>query len=434
MLRAFHPEELEKNNAPLEIAVRKLKGRYTNDITLNLVNTAGQLFVEELANRAGDAIVDAVIPSAAVISGAAAVLKAMGFDPTSNQEYSILIDINAQHVLRNACFLLPDNHYQSEEQTEEYRLAVLFFLLSCRETFRAANQVAASTGVPGDYYDDRIETIESVLNLFYAAARSRQFDSFSGIDDTIGQSRSAIDESGIIRTAGTLTEEEAIALLQKPDPAVPAAPASPPLSVLEEHASVMANFILNHYKEYMNWNTGNEILLIDLTNSGLPELVFASFSPSGGSSIDHIVSFYNNAGCSISEELFPIAASPIPALNQDGQLCFTTWEIPGPGEHENVKENFFSKYGSVMEYTFGPKETSDQEGVHIPIYSKKVEWDTPEQAEKLYTYFPDKPLILYTQDHGLDGTLWNKPLAEENDTFEELYRLILNDLTAGQNQ
>ncbi len=211
MLRAFDPAGTGEKNAPLERAVRNLKGRYTNDVTLNLVNTAGQILVDQLKQQAGDAILEAVIPSTAVISGVATAFKLLGYDLTGNQEYSILIDFSAKYALRRAYWALPHN-YDSSEQTEAYRLGVIFFLLACRETFRAANQIAVTTDVPGDYYDPQIETIESVLNLFYAAARSREFDSRTGWQEIIRQNESAIAESGIASAAPTLTEEEALAL------------------------------------------------------------------------------------------------------------------------------------------------------------------------------------------------------------------------------
>lgn len=191
-----------------------------------------------------------------------------------------------------------------------------------------------------------------------------------------------------------------------------------------EFIDTATKYILSNYQSLMNWNNGNEIRVIDLNQDGLPELVFVSVSAGGGGiNIDNIAFYYQGKFYTIPEAQLPTMCSLYPAETTEGNIIFLSTRIPKTYDKDSEIENFFSTYTSVTAFMFGDITEDDRGNVIFNIQEQNITWETQTQAENLYDYPQLNTVMLYTR-LPQDGTLLNKPLAIENDTYEKIHELL----------
>ena len=87
--------------------------------------------------------------------------------------------------------------HTNESQTENYRQAAIFYLIACKQTFDAANKLAAKYDMSATYYKNRIKTINTVLSLYYLAIQSKHFDNFAEMEENIANNQQELRDAGL---------------------------------------------------------------------------------------------------------------------------------------------------------------------------------------------------------------------------------------------
>ncbi|HCO37481.1 MAG TPA: hypothetical protein DIT11_03520 [Ruminococcaceae bacterium] len=197
------------NGVPLHLAIESVQKKYGQDLVKSVTSEIGQELADKVANKAKKIVLEKVIPSTAAISIVSKVFKAAGFDIASDSDYSIMIDLNAKNMLFNDYSSLESSlKYQNANQTEKYRLSAIFYLQACEKTFKNAEKLAKKHDLGGNFYKSQIEKADSVLNLYYLAGQSKNFDNFDDIDNIINNNKSEIINSDIINKATTISQDE----------------------------------------------------------------------------------------------------------------------------------------------------------------------------------------------------------------------------------
>lgn len=100
--------------------------------------------------------------------------------------------------------------HTNESQTENYRQAAIFYLIACKQTFDAANKLAAKYDMSATYYKNRIKTINTVLSLYYLAIQSKHFDHFDALDQNITNNQQEIRDAGLLQSGKTVSQDQAL--------------------------------------------------------------------------------------------------------------------------------------------------------------------------------------------------------------------------------
>lgn len=215
MLNNFRESGLvTTEDAPFYLAMTNVWGKYGGDVVNKIVTQIGEELVENYIDKAKEAALKEIIPSTKAIKMVATVFKLMGFDLTDNSEYSIMIDLNAVHALKSV-YYDDAGHMKNAETAEKYRLAILFWLISVKQTYIAANKLSKKTDGSASLYDDEIEKVQTLIDLFYAAAQSKNIDSFTGLENLKSINEKAIRESSILSAAEKVSEEKALQILTR---------------------------------------------------------------------------------------------------------------------------------------------------------------------------------------------------------------------------
>lgn len=197
-------------------------GSVYNKFGRDFVENASSKIEEEFAKDfTEDAIKDAIksksevalstlMKASMVISFVDTIFKLLGYDLSSNSEFSILTSVTVKSDLFNDLNSLPDNHYISKYSSERYRLAAIFLLQACKQVFKEANKLSAKYDGSETLYNTRIENIDTILGLFYQAAESENYDNFNSIEDLINNNKKMLKESEITKLALEISQEEAI--------------------------------------------------------------------------------------------------------------------------------------------------------------------------------------------------------------------------------
>ncbi len=139
-----------------------------------------------------------------------AVAKHFGFDLADNTNYSILKENEVKNAFQDYWLSLPDNHFESETDSEEYRQSAILCLLSSKHLFESANKLNEKYNENSTYYDDRIELLSTVAGMFYLAVEGKGFDDFAGVDELIGKNHTTIVNCDIISAFSFITENDAL--------------------------------------------------------------------------------------------------------------------------------------------------------------------------------------------------------------------------------
>ncbi len=206
---------VEKNGLALHLAIENVQKRYGQNTVNSIMSEIGQELVDKASDKAKNAALETILPSTAAIKITANVFKIMGFDVASDSDYSIMIDLNAKHMLSNDYYNKESSlKYTGSDQTEQYRLSALFFLQACEQVYKSANKLAQKHE-SGKRYNDETEKIEAVSELYYLAAQSKNFDNFTDVEKNIENSIKKINESGLVNNADSVSQEEADGIILK---------------------------------------------------------------------------------------------------------------------------------------------------------------------------------------------------------------------------
>ena len=117
---------------------------------------------------------------------------------TTNKEIKLMVNVDVKHILNNYFYDFRD-YSINEKSSEEYRTAVIFYLLTCKHLYSEANEAAKQTiSKDANLYEDEIKNIENVLQLFYAAMQSKKVDNFEGVDGLMRANSENIKKINII--------------------------------------------------------------------------------------------------------------------------------------------------------------------------------------------------------------------------------------------
>lgn len=206
---------VEKNGLALHLAIENVQKRYGQNTVNSIMSEIGQELVDKASDKAKNAALETILPSTAAIKIIANVFKIMGFDVASDSDYSIMIDLNAKHMLSNDYYNKESSlKYTGSDQTEQYRLSALFFLQACEQVYKSANKLSQKHE-SGKKYKDETEKIEVVSELYYLAAQSKNFDNFTDVEKNIENSIQKINESGLVNNADSVSQEEADGIILK---------------------------------------------------------------------------------------------------------------------------------------------------------------------------------------------------------------------------
>ena len=201
---------VDENGLPLHLAIENVQKKFSQDLVNNIMTEIGQELVKKAIDKGKKVVLEKAIPSTAAIKLIAKAFKLMGFDIASDADYSIMIDLNAKHMLFND-YIYQDSSltHKNSTQTEEYRLSAIFLLLACKQTYISANKLAGKHDLSKNYYKNQIENIENVLGLYYLAAQSKYFDNFIDIEKNIENNKKLINDSSFINNSSEISEDEA---------------------------------------------------------------------------------------------------------------------------------------------------------------------------------------------------------------------------------
>lgn len=205
---------VSSDDLPLYGAIATVKNKYGGNLAKSVTTEIGQILADEVVKQGTNIALKEVLPYTAAISFVAKVFKLLGYDLTSNAEYSVLLDLEVKNEISKYYFTIDNSNYiEAKAGTEEYRLAAIFMLLALKQSFKSANTL----GKRLDYsnaYKTEIENVNTVLNVFYSAAQSKDFDSWEGITNILEINSAEIVSSSLIKEASAITQDEAISNIQ----------------------------------------------------------------------------------------------------------------------------------------------------------------------------------------------------------------------------
>lgn len=263
------------NGVPLHLAIESVQKKYGQDLVKSVTAEIGQELADKAANKAKKIVLEKVIPSTAAISIVSKVFKAAGFDIASDSDYSIMIDLNAKNMLFNDYSSLESSlKYQNANQTEKYRLSAIFYLQACEQTFKNAEKLAKKHDLGGNFYKSQIEKADLVLNLYYLAGQSKNFDNFDDIDNIINNNKSEIINSDIINKATTISQDELNNLSGQKTSAK-----FKSKSFMKKYTENVVSFAHGNLSAATDWGY---MRIIDVNRDGYPDLTLSQFSAGGG--------------------------------------------------------------------------------------------------------------------------------------------------------
>lgn len=221
MLAQFGDRQLKSDtDFPFRVALLKVKSRYGGSTVSNIMGQVGQQLIKYGADDAvktalKKAASDAVLSELAIVTTTMDVItkvcRAAGCDIASDANYSIMLDFAVRTMLFNDFNDLDNTlRHTNESQTENYRQAAIFYLIACKQTFDAANKLAAKYDMSATYYKNRIKTINTVLSLYYLAIQSKHFDNFAEMEENIANNQQEIRDAGLLQSGKTVSEDEAL--------------------------------------------------------------------------------------------------------------------------------------------------------------------------------------------------------------------------------
>lgn len=221
MLAQFGDRQLKSDtDFPFRVALLKVKSRYGGSTVSNIMGQVGQQLIKYGAEDAvktalKKAASDAVLSQLAIVTTTMDVItkvcRAAGCDIASDANYSIMLDLAVRTMLFNDFNDLDNTlRHTNEPQTENYRQAAIFYLIACKQTFDAANKLAAKYDMSATYYKNRIKTINTVLSLYYLAIQSKHFDNFAEMEENIANNQQEIRDAGLLQSGKTVSQDEAL--------------------------------------------------------------------------------------------------------------------------------------------------------------------------------------------------------------------------------
>lgn len=221
MLAQFGDRQLKSDtDFPFRVALLKVKSRYGGSTVSNIMGQVGQQLIKYGADDAvktalKKAASDAVLSQLAIVTTTMDVItkvcRAAGCDIASDANYSIMLDLAVRTMLFNDFNDLDNTlRHTNESQTENYRQAAIFYLIACKQTFDAANKLAAKYDMSATYYKNRIKTINTVLSLYYLAIQSKHFDNFAELEENIANNQQEIRDAGLLQSGKTVSQDEAL--------------------------------------------------------------------------------------------------------------------------------------------------------------------------------------------------------------------------------
>lgn len=221
MLAQFGDRQLKSDaDFPFRVALLKVKSRYGGSTVSNIMGQVGQQLIKygaddavktALKKAAGDAVLSKLSIVTTTMDVITKVCRAAGCDIASDANYSIMLDLAVRTMLFNDFNDLDNTlRHTNESQTENYRQAAIFYLIACKQTFDAANKLAAKYDMSATYYKNRIKTINTVLSLYYLAIQSKHFDHFDALDQNITNNQQEIRDAGLLQSGKTVSQDQAL--------------------------------------------------------------------------------------------------------------------------------------------------------------------------------------------------------------------------------
>lgn len=221
MLAQFGDRQLKSDtDFPFRVALLKVKSRYGGSTVSNIMGQVGQQLIKygaddavktALKKAASDAVLSELAIATTTMDVITKVCRAAGCDIASDANYSIMLDLAVRTMLFNDFNDLDNTlRHTNESQTENYRQAAIFYLIACKQTFDAANKLAAKYDMSATYYKNRIKTINTVLSLYYLAIQSKHFDNFAEMEENIANNQQEIRDAGLLQSGKTVSQDEAL--------------------------------------------------------------------------------------------------------------------------------------------------------------------------------------------------------------------------------
>lgn len=221
MLAQFGDRQLKSDtDFPFRVALLKVKSRYGGSTVSNIMGQVGQQLIKygaedavktALKKAASDAVLSELAIATTTMDVITKVCRAAGCDIASDANYSIMLDLAVRTMLFNDFNDLDNTlRHTNESQTENYRQAAIFYLIACKQTFDAANKLAAKYDMSATYYKNRIKTINTVLSLYYLAIQSKHFDNFAEMEKNITNNQQEIRDAGLLQSGKTVSQDEAL--------------------------------------------------------------------------------------------------------------------------------------------------------------------------------------------------------------------------------
>lgn len=182
---------------------------------------------------------------------------------------------------------------------------------------------------------------------------------------------------------------------------------------LQKFCADAATYILQNYQTLLQWADHNEIVVIDLNADNIPELMCISQdSTSDFIHLDNLAYYDEGTFYTVPAEDLPAAYAQVLASRSDGSLHLMDKEILGFADSKPHGEIY-----SATEYTVLPVEHGSDGRPVLPISAREVRWQESWEQVYLYTSSMLHEVRLLTDSD-------TRSLAAENDTFEELYRIL----------
>lgn len=221
MLAQFSDRQLKSDtDFPFRVALLKVKSRYGGSTVSNIMGQVGQQLIKygaddavktALKKAASDAVLSELAIATTTMDVITKVCRAAGCDIASDANYSIMLDLAVRTMLFNDFNDLDDTlRHTNASQTENYRQAAIFYLIACKQTFDAANKLAAKYDMSATHYKNRIKTINTVLSLYYLAIQSKHFDNFAEMEENISNNQQEIRDAGLLQSGKTVSQDEAL--------------------------------------------------------------------------------------------------------------------------------------------------------------------------------------------------------------------------------
>lgn len=306
------------SNDNISLAIKDIREKYSNNFVESAYIQISKKVADECAEEVASSVFKSFNKVKLAISIVNSVFKTFGFDLSDNSSYDVLLADELSHYFIRNSTVAELGEYNTINDSEDMRLTSIMLMLVNIEGYKLGNKIAKRISEHDDnHFKSEIEEHELRLALLYLAKDSRYYESVEGIEKLIEQNKNQISKLSV-NDLKKLDNKSVEALLNGVESNVD----------LQDYVkSALIDLIYNLPKygyEFNDTSIGFEI--IDLNSDNVPEVIFCTYY--GATAIPTIEGIFEYKDGVYSKCNFDFKANAypyfpiIPKRDSDGKLIF----------------------------------------------------------------------------------------------------------------